>query len=173
MSDNFHEEEVLGKAYDSQLMKRLLAYLQPYKWNVAMALVVLLLASAVQLAGPFLYKIGIDDYIEKNDPSGLNLICLIFFIVLVIEFIVQFAQIYLIQWIGQKVMYDIRRNVFSHIQRLPVTFFDKNPVGRVVTRVTSDVQSLHEMLSSGVVAIFGDIFKLIGIVVVLLAASER
>ncbi|MCG8603393.1 ABC transporter ATP-binding protein/permease [bacterium] len=154
-------------------MKRLLAFLKPYKIHVALAVVVLLLTSLAQIAGPLLVKIGIDNYIDAGDASGLNLICLIFFVVLIIDFMVQFSQTYLIQWIGQKVMYDLRRDVFSHVQKLPITFFDKNPVGRIVTRVTTDIQSLHEMLSSGVVAIFGDIFKLLGIVVVLLVVNWK
>jgi ATP-binding cassette subfamily B protein len=127
----------------------------------------------VHLVSPFLYKIGIDDYIAGGDAGGLYLIGLVFLAVLAAEFVLQFAQTYVIQWIGQKAMYDMRRQIFSHIQNLPVSFFDKNPVGRIVTRVTTDVASLNEMLSSGAVAIFGDIFKLAGIVSFLLFMNWR
>jgi len=159
VTDNVQEEEVLGKAYDSRLMKRLLAYLKPYKLFVGLAVFILLIASLIQLAGPFLYKIGIDNYIEKGDSDGLLSICLIFVGILILEFIIQFAETYLIHWIGQKAMYDMRSEIFSHLQKLPVQFFDRNPVGRLVTRVTTDVQSLNEMLSSGAVAIFWRYFQ--------------
>lgn len=167
------EEEILGKAYDSRLMRRLLAYLKPYKTQVALNVLLLFLAAFIQLASPFLYKIGIDRYIEQGDLQGLTWVGIAFLILLVVEFFMQFAGTYLVQWIGQRAMYDMRLEIFSHIQRLPVSFFDKNPVGRVVTRVTTDVQSLHQMLSSGAVAIFGDIFKLTGIVVFLLILNWK
>ncbi len=165
---NHQEEDVLGKAYDSRLMARLLSYLKPYKHIVILAVVILFLASVMQLAGPFLTKIGIDNYIAKNDWAGLVRICWIFAAILVAEFLMIFLQTYLIYFIGQKAMFDMRSQVFRKMQTLSVAYFDRNPVGRLVTRVTTDVESLHQMLSSGVVAIFGDIFKLTGIVVVLL-----
>ena len=158
MSD-IHEEEVLGKAYDNELMMRLLAFLKPYKAHVALTVFTLLLSSFAQLAGPYLTKIGIDDYIAKDNYEGLQFICIIFFLVLFFEFILRFGQEYMVNWIGQKAMYDMRSEVFGHIQKLPVSYFDKNPVGRIVTRITTDVASLHQMLSSGAVAIFGDVFK--------------
>ncbi len=173
MSQTIHEEEVLGKAYDSRLMKRLLSFLQPYKGYVVLAVLTLLVASLAHLAGPFLTKIAIDEYISIGDYDGLVFICLIFVGVLILEFVFEFAQMYLVNWIGQKAMYDMRSQTFAHIQKLPVSYFDRNPVGRIVTRVTTDVASLHQMLSSGAVAIFGDIFKLIGIVVVLLVFNWK
>ncbi|MFQ5708070.1 MAG: ABC transporter ATP-binding protein [bacterium] len=163
-----HEEEVLGKAYDSKLMRQLLAYLQPYKAFVATAVILLLGASLLELAGPFLIKIAIDDYIARGDFHGLQLIAALYFVILIFSFVLQFSQTYLINWIGQKAMYDMRSKLFSHVQNLSLRFFDKNPVGRLVTRITTDIESLHQMLSSGAVAIFGDIFTLAGIVVVLL-----
>lgn len=165
---NIHEEEALDKSYDSRLMRRLLSYLKPYRYQVALAVLILFLAMVLQLAGPFLTKIGIDRYIANKDFAGLNLICLMFVAILLIEFVVGVVETYVINWIGQKAMFDMRSQLFSHLQSLPVSFFDKNPVGRLVTRVTNDVQSLNEMLSSGAVAIFGDVFKLVGIVIVLL-----
>ena len=168
-----HEEEVLGKAYDSRLMRRLLSYLKPYRFFVTLAVLILFAASVLQLAGPYLYKIAIDKYIETQDFDGLASICLVFAFVLIVGFVMQFLQTYLVQWIGQKAMYDLRSAIFSHIQKLPVKFFDKNPVGRLVTRVTTDVESLHQMLSYGAVAIFGDIFTLAGIVILLLVLNWK
>jgi ATP-binding cassette subfamily B protein len=168
-----HEEEIIGKAYDSRLMKRLLSYLNPYKIYVALAVFILFVISLLQLAGPILTKIGIDKYIAAGDFKGLNLIGVLFLAILIFGFILQFLQMYLINWIGQKVMYDMRGQIFAHIQGLSLSFFDRNPVGRLVTRVTTDVESLHQMLSSGVVAIFGDIFTLIGIVIALLILNWK
>lgn len=170
---DIHEEEVLGKAYDNKLMMRLLAYLKPYKVYVALTVFLLLLSAIAQLAGPYLTKIAIDDYIAENNYGGLRYICIIYLLVLVFEFVLRFAQEYMVNWIGQKAMYDMRSEFFAHIQKLPVSYFDKNPVGRIVTRITSDVSSLHQMLSSGAVAIFGDVFKLAGIVFVLLFMNWR
>jgi len=170
---NINEEEALDKSYDSRLMRRLLAYLKPYRYQVAFAVAILFLAMLLQLAGPFLTKIGIDRYIAKKDLAGLNLVCLAFVAILIIEFVVGVVETYVINLIGQKAMFDMRSQLFAHLQSLPVSFFDKNPVGRLVTRVTNDVQSLNEMLSSGAVAIFGDVFKLIGIVIVLLTFNWK
>ncbi|HNT65605.1 MAG TPA: ABC transporter ATP-binding protein [bacterium] len=168
MSREISEDEILGKAYDSRLMKRLLFFLRPYRLQVALAIVLLLLSAAAQLAGPFLIKTAIDRHISQNDLTGLRMIALLYFAVLVLAFSLAFVQQILTQWIGQKVMYDIRLRIFSHLQELPLSFFDRNPVGRLVTRATNDVETLNTMLSSGVVSIFGDVFVLLGIVAVLL-----
>ncbi len=160
-------DEIVGKAYDSRLMGRLLRYLAPYKIQVAFSLLLLLLISLLQLVGPYLTKIAIDRYIRHGISSGLNKIALIFFFVLVVAFFLRFLQTYIMEWVGQRIMHDLRMSIFSHLQRLPVSFFDKNPVGRLMTRVTTDVQVLNEMFASGVVTIFGDIFTLVGIIVVL------
>lgn len=168
MEPDIHEEDVLDKSYDRRLMIRLLSYLKPFKFQVGAAVFILFAAMLLQLAGPFLTKIGIDNYIAKKDFAGLNLICLLFVAILLIEFVVGVIEAYVISWIGQKAMLGMRSQLFAHIQTLPISFFDKNPVGRLVTRLTTDVESLNEMLSSGAVAIFGDIFKLVGIVIVLL-----
>ena len=165
----FDDDEILGKAYDSRLMQRLLQFLRPYRGNVILAVCLLLIFAASQLAGPFLTKIAIDNYISKGNFSGLQFIALIFVVILLFQFVLNYTQQYLTAWIGQKVMYDIRVKIFSHLQTLPLSFFDKNPVGRMVTRVTNDVETLNNMLSSGVVAIFGDIFVLVGIIIVMLS----
>ena len=165
---NYQEEEILGKAYDSRLMKRLLKYLRPYRLQIFMAIILLLFSAAIQLAGPFLVKIAIDNYIAKGLMDGLLIIATAYLVVLAFEFLTIYLQRYLTQWIGQHVMFDIRMQIFSHLQNLPLTFFDKNPVGRLVTRTTNDVETLNQMLSSGVVSLFGDIFVLTGIIIVML-----
>ncbi len=167
MSD-YHEEEVLGKAYDSHLARRLLSYLRPYRWIVAISVFLLLLVSGLQLVGPLLTEIAIDEHIRKGDLGGLNRIALIFLGVLVLQFLLSFAQTYLMNWTGQKIMQDLRLQIFSHIQTLHVGYFDKNPVGRIITRITTDVDVLNELFTAGVVSIFGDIFLLAGIVGVML-----
>jgi len=170
---SLHEEEVLGKAYDRRLLRRLLAYLQPYKPQVGVSVGLLLAISVLQLAGPYITKVAIDRYIAAADWAGLTRMALLFLGALVLDFAFQFAQIYLLQWIGQNVMYDLRAKIFAHLQKLSLSFFDRNPVGRLVTRVTTDVEALYEMLSSGVVAIFGDIFTLTAIVIFLLALNWK
>jgi ATP-binding cassette, subfamily B, multidrug efflux pump len=164
----FDDDEIVGKAYDSRLMRRLLLFLRPYRRNVLLAVCLLLTFAASQLVGPFLTKIAIDNYITQGNFSGLQTIAIIFVIILVFQFVLNYTQQYLTAWIGQNVMYDIRVKIFSHLQNLPLSFFDKNPVGRMVTRVTNDVETLNNMLSSGVVAIFGDVFVLVGIIIVML-----
>src|SRR6202045_1845457 len=184
------EEEVLGKAYDSRLMRRLLTYLRPYRWQVAIALVSILLKSFADVLGPYLTKVAIDRYLAPQGaataPSsgiwrwlspgavtGIGQIAGIYVGLLITSFVLEFLQTYLMQWTGQKVMFDLRRQIFRHLQRLHVAFFDKNPVGRLVTRVTSDVDALNEMFTSGVVSIFEDIFVLAGIVGIMLCMNWK
>src|SRR5580658_5018288 len=174
------EEEVLGKAYDSRLMARLLKYLRPYRWQVAIALVSILLKSFADVLGPYLTKVAIDRYLAPKGAAtgtssgiwswlspraitGIAQIASIYVGLLVFSFLLEFLQTYFMQWTGQKVMFDLRRQIFRHLQRLHVAFFDQNPVGRLVTRVTTDVDALNEMFTSGVVSIFEDIFVLLGI----------
>src|SRR5450755_897890 len=171
------EEEVLGKAYDGRLMRRLLTYLRPYKWHVAVALVAIVLKSVLDVLGPFLTKIAIDKYLAKSPNShswigdrlsgapltGVAQIGGLYVGILLCTFALEFVQTYLMQWTGQKVMFDLRRQIFRHLQQMHVAFFDKNPVGRLVTRVTTDVDALNEMFTSGVVSIFEDVFVLAGI----------
>jgi ATP-binding cassette subfamily B protein len=165
---SFHEEEILGKGYDSRLMKRLLIYAKPYWFIILLATCILLVTSVLELAGPYIVKIAIDEHIVKGDVDGLNKIVLLFIAVLFISFALQYFETYLMEYLGQKVIYDIRTQIFSHVQRLHLKFFDKTPVGRLITRVTTDVEALNEMFASGIVAIFGDIFTLLGIVVIML-----
>ena len=165
---SLQEEEKLGKVYDSQLVKRLMQFLAPYRWQLIQALFYLIIFAGCELAGPYLIKIAIDKEIANKDIHGLAVVSIIFLIVVIVQFIVNYMDQYITQWLGQYVMYDIRTKVFNHIQKLPLSFFDKNPVGRLVTRLTNDIESLNEMLSSGVVSLFGDLFVLIGIIAAML-----
>jgi ATP-binding cassette subfamily B protein len=164
---NIHDEEKLTKTYDATLMRRLLRYVRPYYQRMALAVALLLVASLLGIAGPYLTKIGIDEHIAHNDYDGLTRIALLYFGVLILEFVFNYARMYMMEWIGQRTMYDLRVQIFSHLQYMPLRFFDRNQVGRLMTRVTSDVQALNEMFSSGLVAIFGDVFTLTGIIIVL------
>jgi ATP-binding cassette subfamily B protein len=167
------EDEILGKAYDNRLMKRLLVYLKPYRLLVALSVLIMLLSSLAQLAGPYITKLAIDNYIAKGDQTGLLHAILGFLGVIVAGFTLQYLQVYMMQYVGQKAMYDLRMQIFSHVQNLDLTYFDKNPVGRILTRITGDVQVLNELFTSGVVAVFGDIFMLIGIVIAMLAINWK
>jgi ATP-binding cassette subfamily B multidrug efflux pump len=169
----FHEEEALGKAYDRGLMARLLGYVRPYRHMAATALLCILVAAILQAVQPYLTKVAIDRYILKFDSSGLKTIGLIFVGVLVTSFGMQFLQTYLTQLMGQRIMYDIRVEIFTHLQRLQLKFFDKNPVGRLMTRVTTDVDALNELFAAGLVTVCGDLLTLVAILVVMLRLDWR
>ncbi len=170
---SFHEEEVLGKAYDARLMRRLLAYLRPHKWFVVGALVALIGDAVTQLAPPYLVKIAIDQYIAQGDLAGINQIGLAYLAVLVASFSLEYGQTYMMQMIGQRIMFDMRMQIYAHLQRLDLAFYDRNPVGRLMTRVTTDVDVINDLFTSGVVAAFGDLFMLTGIMVTLLWMDWR
>ncbi len=171
--NHYHEEEILGKAYDRQLARRLIKYLYPYRRVVAVSIFLLVLVSGLRLVGPYLTLIAIDQHILTGDPDGLSSIALLFLSVLLVQFGVSFAQTYLMNWTGQKIMYDLRMEIFAHIQKLHMAYFDRNPVGRLITRMTTDVDVLNELFTAGVVSIFGDIFTLSGIVLVMLWLDWR
>lgn len=158
-----HEEEVLGKAYDARLMRRLLRYLRPYRWYVALGILLSILTSVFEAVRPYFTKIAVDVDIATGDTDGLLNTVLLFFAVLVIRGFIQYANAYLTQWIGQQTIYDLRMEIFRHLQNLSLRFFDKNPIGRLITRVTNDVEVLNEMFSSGIVMVFSDVFTIIGI----------
>ncbi|MFC1856041.1 ABC transporter ATP-binding protein, partial [Thermodesulfobacteriota bacterium] len=161
------EEDSHLKVYDMKLIKRLLSEVLPFMRYVILALVFLLITSLLALVGPYLIKIAIDVYIKNKDYSGLNKIVMIFFIILMLQSLTEYIRIYLTQYVGQRVMYSLRIKVFSHIQNLTISYFDKNPVGRIMTRVTNDIEVLNEMFNAGVVTIFSDFVMLVGIVIVL------
>jgi ATP-binding cassette subfamily B protein len=166
--DQYHDEEILGKAYDARLMRRLLGYLRPYKMKMVWSVLMLLVVTVLQLSGPILVQIAIDEYISVGDNDGLLRIALLYFGILITSFILAYLQFYTMQVIGQSVQNDIRMQIFRQLQKLHLSFFDRNPVGRLVTRVTNDVNVLNELFSSGVVAVFGDILTLSGIIIAML-----
>jgi ATP-binding cassette subfamily B protein len=168
-----HDDEVLGKAYDARLMRRLLRYLWPYRRAVALALVAIVGQSVLQLVPPYLTKVVIDSYIPAGDLSGLGAVAALYFATLVVSFAFEYLQMWTMQVTGQRIMFDLRMQVFSHLQRLDLRFYDRNPVGRLMTRVTTDVDVLNELFTGGVVAAFGDLFTLVGIMAVLVWMDWR
>jgi ATP-binding cassette subfamily B protein len=162
-----HDEEVIGKAYDARLMRRLLGYLWPYRRSVAFAFTAIVAHSVLQLVPPYLTKLVIDSYIPAANLSGLAAVAAMYLLTLGASFAFEYAQTWTMQVTGQRIMFDLRMQVFSHLQRLDLRFYDRNPVGRLMTRVTTDVDVLNELFTSGVVAAFGDLFTLLGIMAVL------
>jgi len=157
------EEEILGKAYDGALMRRLLTYLRPYRWYVALGIALSILVSSLEAVRPLFVKIAVDENIARGDAPGLLRTALLFLGVMLFRGFVQYLSSYLTQWIGQRTIFDLRMEVYRHLQGLGLRFFDRNPIGRLITRVTNDVEVLNEMFSSGVVMVFSDVFTIIGI----------
>ena len=168
-----HDDDVVGKAYDSRLMKRLLKYLRPYTGAVLLALAAIITDSILQLAPPYLTRLAIDRYIAQGDLQGLSGLALVYLSVLLVGFGLEYLQTYVMQLTGQRIMYDLRMEMYDHLQRLDLRFYDRNPVGRLMTRVTSDVDVLNDLFTSGVVAVFGDVFTLAGIMIVMLGMSWK
>ena len=157
------EDEVLGKAYDAKLMKRLLGFIEPYKKYVIFAIVLNIFVAILSAIGPMLTKIAVDDYISKSNYDGLLLISLVLMGSLILQATIQYFLSYFTQYIGQRTLYDIRTKIFNHIQTLALKFFDRTPIGRLVTRATNDVEALGELFSSGIVMVFYDVFIIVGI----------
>ena len=156
------------KTYDGRLARRLVRYLRPYRSAVIFSVFLLLLVSGARLASPYLTKVAIDEAMASGDQAQLARIAMLFLAILLGQFIFSFLQTYLMNWTGQKIMYDLRIEIFQHLQRLDLKFFNQNPTGRIITRITNDVDVLNELFTSGVVSIFGDLFSLTGIVAVML-----
>ena len=163
-----HQEEALGKAYDARLMRRLLRYLRPYGLPVAGALLMLLAGAAAEIAGPWLTQIAIDQAIPAGDLRLLTLLGAAYLGASLLTFVLRYLDEILTTWLGQTVMYDLRTEIFSKLQRADLRYYDRNPVGRLMTRITSDVETLNELFSSGLVTVFGDLFTLLFIFVVML-----
>jgi len=166
---NIQEEEALGKAYDSRLMRRLLEYMRPYAWRVFLALALVMVVTPLELAPPVLFQKAIDNYLVPGMNGVLALssawrgvlwISLLYFGVLCFDFLAQYIQIRIMQRVGQQTMYDMRTEIFGRLQRLPMSYFDKNPVGRLMTRVTTDVDALNDLFAAGVVTMINDFFLL-------------
>jgi ATP-binding cassette subfamily B multidrug efflux pump len=167
---NLHEEEALGKAYDSRLMRRLLRYMKPYRWHVAFALILVAVVTPLELAPPLIFRKAIDSYFvprlngtiaESSAWIGIIWLGVIYLAVLAFDFLAQYIQLRIMQRVGQQTMYDMRGEIFRHMQRLPMTYFDHNPVGRLVTRVTTDVDALNDLFAAGVVTMINDFFLLV------------
>jgi ATP-binding cassette subfamily B protein len=198
MADSHHEEEVLGKAYDTRLMRRLLRYLWPYKWYALVAIVLTMLSAPLVLAGPPLIKAAIDLFMDPtSDPAkvtgftrflkhtadamgfggnafqGLSFIAIVFLLANLAAFAVQYTQAIVMQAMGQYIMYDLRKEIFAHLQQLPVQYYDRNPVGRLMTRLTTDVDALNEMFTAGVIAIFGDVAMIFYIIIFMFQVNWR
>jgi ATP-binding cassette subfamily B multidrug efflux pump len=182
------DDEVVGKVYDSRLMRRLLVYMRPYKLQAGISIVAIVLKAGSDVAGPYLVKTAVDTYMRQPGErpeklswlathlsgipmTGITQIAFLYLGALLLTFLLELVQTYLMQWTGQKIMFDLRSQIFRHIQSMDVGFFDKNPVGRLVTRVTSDVDALNEMFTSGVLAIFEDIFILAFIIAIMMKMS--
>ncbi|HWZ52339.1 MAG TPA: ABC transporter ATP-binding protein [Granulicella sp.] len=181
-----HDDDVVGKAYDGRLMRRLLGYLRPYKLQTAISALATVLKAGSDVLGPYLTKVAVDTYMADTPPAklswlarhlshqpmtGISELAAIYLGALSLSYALEFLQTYLMQWTGQKIMFDLRSQIFRHLQRMSPSFFDRNPVGRLVTRVTSDVDALNEMFTSGVLAIFEDVFVLTFIVLIMLRMS--
>ena len=162
------EDKIVGKIYDRRLFGRLVAYSKPYVVLIALAILLIIIGMGLQILGPFITKIAIDQYILPGNFRGLLFMGALYLALLFGNFIFKYAQIMLTQYIGQRIMLDLRQQIFSHLQSLQQQFFDRNPIGRLMTRVTSDVESLNQVFSQGIVMIFGDILLIAGIVIMML-----
>jgi ATP-binding cassette subfamily B protein len=181
-----HDDDVVGKVYDGRLMRRLLTYLRPYKLQTILSAVSIVFKAGSDVLGPYLVKVAVDTYMSDTKPehlswlgrhlsrtpiTGITQVAALYLGALLLTYALEFIQTYLMQWTGQKIMFDLRSQIFRHLQSMHPAFFDHNPVGRLVTRVTSDVDALNEMFTSGVLAIFEDVFVLAFIVIIMLRMS--
>jgi len=167
------QDEAFDKNYDARLLRRLLVYLRPYRGLTGFAVLLLLAGAGLALVGPALTQRALDIAIPARDTGLLGTLALLFLAALVLEFLIEYGQTLLTTYLGQRVMYDLRMQIFGHLQRLSISYFDRNPVGRLMTRVTSDVETLNELFSSGVVTVFGDVFTLLAIMAMMLWIDWR
>jgi ATP-binding cassette subfamily B protein len=167
------DDEILGKAYDARLMRRLLAFLRPYWRQVLLAFVAIIAGAAGQLAQPYLIKVAIDQHIATGRLEGLDTLAVVFLAIVIAGFAFEYLQTWTLQMTGQRIMFDLRMAIYTHLQRLDVQYYDRNPVGRLMTRVTSDVDAINDLFTSGVVTVFGDIFSLVGIMAIMIGMNWR
>jgi ATP-binding cassette subfamily B protein len=177
MSD-FREEEKLGKLFDTRLTQRLSKYLGPYRWPVIFAITMSLAITSMDILGPYLFGHGIDKYVTpgmkheidyKTAVAGLGAIALLYLGSIMASFALQYLQMRIMQWVGQQTMYDVRREIFGHLQKLPMSFFDRSPVGRLVTRCTTDVDALNDLFATGVAAMLNDFVFIFGLAIFLIS----
>ncbi|HSJ74843.1 MAG TPA: ABC transporter ATP-binding protein, partial [Gemmatimonadales bacterium] len=167
------QDEILDRGYDAALLRRLLTYLRPYRGLTGLAVLLLLAGAGLALVGPALTQRALDIAIPNHDAGLLGSLAAIFLAALLVDFGVEYGQTLLTAYVGQRVMFDLRMQIFTHLQRLSIRYFDGNPVGRLMTRVTSDVETLNELFSSGVVTVFGDVFTLLAIMTMMLLVDWR
>jgi ATP-binding cassette subfamily B protein len=167
------DDEILGKAYDAVLMRRLLVYLRPYWRQVLVAFLAIVVGAGAALAQPYLFKVAIDRYVTAGELDGLGRLAALYAGILIVAFVAEYVQTWTMQLTGQQIMFDLRMEIYGHLQKLDVRYYDRNPVGRLMTRVTSDVDVLNDLFTSGVVTIFGDVFTLVGIMAVMLWMDWR
>ncbi len=167
------EEQAVGKAYDLQILRRLWTYISPHRRLVWMSLVLVPVIAGVEILQPLIVKYGIDHNLSKKSIDGLGWVALAFAFSLIVHGLFQYVYLYILNITGQRAMRDLRRGMFRHLQRLPNSFFDKSPLGRIMTRLTNDVESLNEMFASGLVSLVGDFVKMVGIVVIMLTVNFR
>ncbi len=170
---SYHEEEALGKAYDARLIKRLWTYIRPYRNRILVSLLLMLLIAALQLLKPYLVKILIDSHIIPRKMEGLNTLAIVFLLAMAGEFALRYYESVVTGKTGQLVIFDLRTKIFDHILKMPARYFDKTPIGRLITRVTTDVEALDQMFAYGVVTILGDVIKIVAIVVILFIVDFR
>jgi ATP-binding cassette, subfamily B, multidrug efflux pump len=173
MSSGFQDDEILGKAYDSKLVARLATFVKPYWRSVAVALVLMVLGAAVELAPPYLVREAIDGPIARQDVAGILPIFGMYMAALLVAFGFRYGQTYIMNSVGQRVMVDIRMRIFSHIQRMSLAFFDRNPVGRLITRLSNDVDALNEFITQGTVALLGDLVRVVFVIITMLVLNWR
>ncbi len=173
MTEGFYEKDLLEKQIDKKIVFKLFGYIKPYRLLLGLTIFLLLLTAGLEILGPYLVKIAIDRYITPGKFDGLVYIVVLYGLAILFEFIIRYFQVYFTEYMGQKIMYDMRMSIFSHINKMSMSFFDKNPTGRIMTRVTTDVQTLNEMLSSGTVTLFGDVFMILGIMAMMLSLNWK
>jgi ATP-binding cassette subfamily B multidrug efflux pump len=167
------QDEAIDRGYDAALLRRLLVYIKPYRGLTSVAVLLLLVGAGLALVGPALTQRALDVAIPQRDLGLLGTLAALFLAALVLDFVVEYGQTLLTAYIGQRVMYDLRMQIFGHLQRLSISYFDRNPVGRLMSRVTSVVETLNELFSSGVVTVFGDVFTLLAIMTMMLVVDWR
>jgi len=169
--NNLYEKEGQDKQLDWKTASKLFKYVRPYKTLLVLTIFLLLITAFLQIMGPYLIKVAIDNYITPGKLDGLLYIVLLLGAIMLADFLIRYLQQYMTEYLGQKIMYDMRMDIFNHVHKMEMSFFDKNPVGRILTRITTDVQALNEMLSSGIVTLFGDIFMITGVMIVMISLN--
>ena len=173
MAPTHDDDEILGKAYDGRLIRRLAVFVKPYWRPMLLAMLLMLLGALIELAPPYLLRTAIDGPIASKDAGGVLPIFALYMLALVSAFLMRYGQTYIVQTSSQKIMVDIRMTIFSHIQRMSLSFFDRNPVGRLLTRITNDVDALNEFITQGTVALIGDLVRLVFVVITMLLLNWR